>query len=213
MSVLSLAGHRHYWAPSKFIHVWAVHTGISVLTSAQRNCRSHEKKRQKCRRFATLNSARLQWLHSFVQKSHNRTVYFKNRNKIWRDREATSAPQSHGLVAAAGCQKWRRRVERHRRNEVSVIQQSRHTSRRRVVGGQQPQSHGLVVGAGCQKQRRRVKRDRPNRVAVPRQSRHTRHSRFNKEMTSGKNRSPVSERRLDRPSTWPTKQPVSDHGA
>ena len=68
-----------------------------------------------------------------------------------------SAPQSQGLVVAAGCQKRRRRVKRDRVNRAAVPLQSRHTSRRRVVAGQQPQSHGLVVAAGCQKRRRRVR--------------------------------------------------------
>ena len=75
-------------------------------------------------------------------------------------------PQFHGLVVAAGCQKRRRRVKRHRVNTAAVPLESRHTSRRRVVGGQQPQSHGLVAAAGCQKRSYRVKRHRSNPVAM-----------------------------------------------
>jgi competence protein ComGC len=88
-----------------------------------------------------------------------------------------SAPQSHGLVEATGCHKRRRRVKRHRGNTLAVPRQSRHTSRRRVVGGQQPQSHGHVPAAFCQKRRRRMKRRRVNRAAVLLQSRHTRRRR------------------------------------
>jgi hypothetical protein len=43
------------------------------------------------------------------------------------------APKFHGAVDAAGCQKRRRRVKRHRGNGVNVPLQSRHTSHRRVV--------------------------------------------------------------------------------
>ncbi len=84
-----------------------------------------------------------------------------------------SAPQSRGVVPAAGCQKRRRRVKRYRVNMAYVPLQSRHTSRRRVVAGQQPQSRVLVPAAGCQKRRRRVKRHRVNIVIMPLQSRHT----------------------------------------
>jgi hypothetical protein len=102
----------------------------------------------------------------------------KKRESMERKRRGFSlAPQFHSLVPADGCQKRRRRVERHRCNPESVpIQnfiQSRHTSRRRVVGGQQPQSHGGVGTTSCQKRRRRMKRDRANMIAVPLQSRHT----------------------------------------
>ena len=47
--------------------------------------------------------------------------------------EVASAPQSHGAVVAATCQKRRRRVKRHRANSAAVPRQSRHTSRRRVA--------------------------------------------------------------------------------
>ena len=56
-------------------------------------------------------------LHSTVPKSHNRTAYLENRTLIWREREAVSAPQSHGLdvgnPVAAGCSCQKRcRIER-----------------------------------------------------------------------------------------------------
>jgi hypothetical protein len=84
-----------------------------------------------------------------------------------------SAPQSHYAVFAAGYQKRCRRVKRHSINPSAVPCQSRHTSCRRVVAGQQPQSHGLVAAAGCQKRRRRMKRHRVNRASVPHQIGHT----------------------------------------
>ena len=46
-------------------------------------------------------------------------------------------PQLYGIVAAAGCQKRRRRVKRNSGNPAAVLRQSGHKSRRRVVGGQQ----------------------------------------------------------------------------
>ena len=52
------------------------------------------------------------------------------QNKNRREAEVASAPQSHGVVAAAGCQKRRRRVKHHRVNRAAVPLQSRHTSRR-----------------------------------------------------------------------------------
>jgi hypothetical protein len=70
---------------------------------------------------------------SNVPTSRKRTVYFKKRTQIWRERGAASSPQSHGVVQAAGCQKRRRRVKRDRANRVAVRRQSRHTSRRRVA--------------------------------------------------------------------------------
>ena len=97
----------------------------------------------------------------------------ENGNTNWTERQNALAPQSHGVVPAAGCQKRRRRVKRHRSNFTAVPLQSRHTSRRRVVGGQQPQSHGMVAAAGCQKRRRRVKRHRVNMVHEPLHGRHT----------------------------------------
>ena len=49
-------------------------------------------------------------LRSSSPKSSNRIVYLEKRTKTWRAAEVASAPQSHGLVKAAGCQKRRRRV-------------------------------------------------------------------------------------------------------
>jgi hypothetical protein len=103
-------------------------------------------------------------LRSNSPKSRNRTVYLGKRTKIWRAAEVASAPHFYSMVVAAGCQKRRRRVKRNRLKRAAVPRQSRHTSRRRVVAGQQPQSHGLVAAAGCQKRRRRVKRHKENRV-------------------------------------------------
>ena len=108
---------------------------------------------------------------------HDRTVYSKNRTKIQKEREAASAPQSHGVVKAAACQKRRRRVKRNRENKTAVPLQSRHTSRRRVVGGQQPQSHGLVFAAGCQKRRRRVRGNLLAPWACPGGNRYVSHQR------------------------------------
>ena len=67
-------------------------------------------------RFATTNSASANTaLRSNSPKSRNRTVYLENGTKIWRATEVASAPQFHNVAgAAAGCQKRRRRVKRHR---------------------------------------------------------------------------------------------------
>ncbi len=113
-------------------------------------------------RFETINDARANTGLQFSKVSKHKSLLLKETNKI-RDIyifESTSAPQFHGLVPAAGCQKRRRRVKRDRGNIVAVRRQSCHTSRRRVVGGQQPQFHGLVAAASCQQRRRRVKRAR-----------------------------------------------------
>ena len=49
-------------------------------------------------------------LRSNAQTFQNRPVYLKNGTKKRRAAEVASAPQSHGLIVAAGCQKRRRRV-------------------------------------------------------------------------------------------------------
>jgi hypothetical protein len=99
------------------------------------------------------------------------------KEKIWRERGMASAPQSHGAVVAAGCQKRRRRVKRHRANIAAVPRQSRHASRRRVVAGQQPQSHGVVAAAGCQKRRRRVRGNLLVPMGMPKGYRYVSHQR------------------------------------
>ena len=162
-----------------------VHDLVHTLTRSAMAVMSHLG-------FATINRARVQTLRSNVPTSHKRTVYFKNRTQTWRERGAVSLPQFHGLVVAAGCQKRRRRVKRNRENIAAVLRQSRHTSRRRVVAGQQPQSHGMVAAAGCQKRRRRVKRDRANIAAVPLQSRHTSRRRVVEDVAARENACPQS---------------------
>ena len=127
--------------------------------------------------------------------------------------EMASAPQSHAPVPAAGCQKRRRRVKRHRGNTSAVALQSRHTSRRRVVRGHQPQSHGLVVAAGCQKRRRRVKRHRGNIAAMPLQSRHTSRRRVAEEVAARESARAQPECVTDRAFAVEAKQPLSKHGA
>jgi hypothetical protein len=72
-------------------------------------------------------------LRSIAPTFQNRTVHLKKRTKTWRERGEASGPQSHGVVAAAGCQKRRHMVKCHRVNLVAVPLQSRHTSRRRVA--------------------------------------------------------------------------------
>ncbi len=53
----------------------------------------------------------------------------KKRTKSRKERDAALSPQFHGDVAAACCQKRRRRVKRDRGCRVIVPRQSRHTSK------------------------------------------------------------------------------------
>ncbi len=97
------------------------------------------------------------------------------RSGSWHDGGTSSAPQLRGVILAAGRKKGRGRVKRNRVNMIVVPRQSRHTSRRRVVGGQPPQLRCVVAAAGRKKGRGWMKRNRENRAAVPLQSRHTSH--------------------------------------
>jgi hypothetical protein len=104
-------------------------------------------------------------------------------------------------------------VKRHRGNTADVPRQSRHTSRRRAVAGQQPQYHGLVAAAGSQKRRRRVKRNTVNRAAVPRQSRHTSRRRVAEQVAARYSARAQPQRVTNHAFAVEEKQPLSKHRA